>query len=80
MNALVKPILKDPNSLTIYEIRYQYNENIGDIYMVDYGAANSFGGMVRDVAVFINGSYYDSESSNGSRCINLYWASAKTVQ
>ena len=46
----LKSMLKDPNSLTIYKISMKvassdsYKINI----TIDYGAANSFGGMVRD--------------------------------
>lgn len=42
--------LKDPNSLTIYDatITNSYDENYSFTIQFDYGAKNSFGGMVRD--------------------------------
>ncbi len=45
--------LKDPNSLAIYgaEIINTYDENYSFMVQFDYGATNSFGGMVRDIAI-----------------------------
>lgn len=45
--------LKDPNSLAIYgaKIINTYDENYSFMVQFDYGATNSFGGMVRDIAI-----------------------------
>lgn len=61
INFKLKPNLKDPNSLTIYKIQFvAKGENIG--VLLDYGATNSFGAMVRDKYVqyfIVNQSWID---------------------
>ena len=48
----LKGQLKDPNSLVIYGLEIRMFENNGLInIMLDYGATNSFGGMVRDTYI-----------------------------
>lgn len=45
---VIKKQLKDPNSLEIYGSKLSTSEKYGYIMEYDYGARNSFGGMVRD--------------------------------
>ena len=45
----LKEQLKDPNSLVVYSMSIDHNSPKGKIVVIfDYGAKNSFGGMVRD--------------------------------
>ena len=46
----LRSMLKDPDSLVIYEATFicEYDENYSFTVELDYGAKNSFGGMVRD--------------------------------
>ena len=45
----LKKQLKDPNSLVVYSMKVSHNSPQGKITIIfDYGAKNSFGGMVRD--------------------------------
>lgn len=47
-----KETANDPSSLVIYKIEEQPSDVPGEkLYGVDYGAKNSFGGMMRDVAL-----------------------------
>lgn len=78
MNSFVKPFLKDPESMVIYTIKY-LDASLGEMYFVDYGAKNSFGGYVRDKAVFIDGQYFTSDSTDGSIAIRLYYDQANTI-
>lgn len=67
--AYFKHILKDPDSFTVYDEKYTKEE--GSEYTInwtlDYGAKNSYGGMVREQVSFttagntilIDGTVYD---------------------
>lgn len=47
--SALKKQLKDPNSLVVYSMSIDHNSPKGKIVVIfDYGAKNSFGGMVRD--------------------------------
>jgi hypothetical protein len=49
-------ILKDPNSLQIYDEKYVVDEENKKVtWTIDYGAKNSFGGMVRKTITFETG-------------------------
>lgn len=67
--------LKDPDSFKLYSdiqlfktYDYETDELDGDVYMlIDYGAKNSYGGMIRSVAVFDEVGYcgdMDEESDD----------------
>lgn len=70
-------ILKDPNSLVIYNEHYTIEEEVSVVWEIDYGAKNSYGGMVRDKikfttvanTIFIDqlygGGYYDMKTLTG---------------
>ena len=47
----IKRDLKDPGSMKTYETRYRVNPDGTWTIFMDYGARNSFGGMVRNLAV-----------------------------
>ena len=50
--------LKDPNSLVIYSERYTLGNDKYEVkWDIDYGAKNSYGGMVRSSIKFTTTSY-----------------------
>lgn len=57
--------LKDPSSLIIYDatITNSYDENYSFTIQFDYGAANGFGGMEREVAISQQYSLSDVEKA-----------------
>lgn len=61
----LKDGLRDPNSLVIYgaEIINTYDENYSFMVQFDYGAANGFGGMEREVAISQQYSLSDVEKA-----------------
>lgn len=49
----LKKVLRDPNSLTIYNEKYTVDENGTHVkWEVDFGAKNGMGGMVREEIEF----------------------------
>ena len=53
-----KYILKDPSSLVVYHEEYTLLEEDGKVkWEINYGAKNSYGGMVRNTIEFT--TYYD---------------------
>ena len=57
---ILRNMLKDPSSLDIYNIYVHLSEegsNYDTLVYIDYSAANSYGGRVRDVAVFEEKTY-----------------------
>lgn len=67
--AYFKHILKDPDSFTVYDEKYTKEEDSEYTvnWTLDYGAKNSYGGMVREKvsfttvgnSIFINGKAYN---------------------
>lgn len=58
----LKNMLKDPDSLKLYEdvlvIFYKTDDHNYDFYTyIDYGAKNSYGAMVRNTAIYVNRKY-----------------------
>ena len=64
-----KSILKDPDSFKVYKESYTKDGEYTVNWVLDYGAKNSFGAMVRETvtfetvgtSMFINGSYFKLE-------------------
>lgn len=57
---ILRNMLKDPSSLDIYNIYVHPSEegsNYDTLVYIDYSAANSYGGRVRDVAIFEEKTY-----------------------
>ncbi len=59
----LRGMLKNPNSLTLYDDIFIYpdNETFGTLVYISYGATNSYGGMVQSVAIFEEGNGYIGE-------------------
>ena len=47
-----KEVLKDPESFTVYSEQFTKVDEYTVSWTLDYGAKNSFGGMVRETAKF----------------------------
>ena len=61
--AYFNHILKDPSSLEVYSEKYTVEDNNFTVHWeLDYGARNSYGGMVRDYIKF---------TTVGSRLIDI---------
>ena len=55
----LQSMLKNPDSLTLYNILvYKDDEQFGPQVYISYGATNSYGAMVRSMAVFMYGTQY----------------------
>lgn len=68
--AYLKSILKDPNSLVIYNESYSVEDDGHTVkFTVDYGAKNSMGGMERKKEnfttigeeIYLNGKFYNKD-------------------
>lgn len=63
--AKLKDTLKDPDSLKIYHIWKGYSNESDPTIVIDYGAKNSYGAMVRD-DYCVGCSYYNAKKDKSS--------------
>lgn len=57
----LKGMLKNPDSFSLYDDIFIYTKDsktYGDLVYIYYGGTNSYGGMVKDLAIFRDGTTY----------------------
>lgn len=68
----LKDMLKDPSSLQVYHIWRGYDSDGDPTIVLDYGAKNSYGAMVRDDDYCIG--YYHYDSKKGKFVCKIYFS------
>lgn len=58
----LKGMMKDPESFSVYGTCYYGENNDGEVVIISYRAANSYGAYLTNIAYFVDGNYFGSET------------------